>query len=70
MTQTSQGGLFSKEHYDLLAQFEKTFPHFRLDKEEKSLWGQGNVYQSGETNNLFLAYRLGFSLGKATGESC
>lgn len=56
--------LFSKEHYDLMAVFEKEFKGFRLDKEEKSLWAKGAIYQNGETNNMFLAYRKGYSLGK------
>lgn len=54
----------SKEHYDLIAQFEKDFPYFRRDKEAKELW-KHNVYQCGETNKMFLAYRKGYSFGKA-----
>lgn len=57
--------LISKEHYELLNEFEKTFSHLRFDKEEKTLWSQGYIYQNGEANQLFLAYRHGFSFGKA-----
>lgn len=57
--------LFDKEHHELLQQFEKDFYFLRLDREkDKNLW-KNYVYESGETNNLFKAYRLGYSLGKA-----
>lgn len=56
----------TKEHYDLMAQFEKDFKGFRMDREEKKeLWKIGAVYQDGTTNNLFKAYRMGYSLGCA-----
>jgi hypothetical protein len=58
--------LFTKEHYDLMAQFEKEFKHRRLDKEQKELWGSGNVYQDGHVNELFLSYRRGYSLGRVS----
>jgi len=58
--------ILSREHYELMEMFERQFKGHRLDKEDKSYWPRGNVYQSGETNNLFLAYRLGFAYGKAT----
>jgi len=54
----------SKEHYDLMDQFEKGFYYLRLDKEERKLWQNGIIYQNGETNNLFKAYREGYALGK------
>ena len=54
----------SKEHYDLIVDFEKGFKGNRLEKEEKTLWVKGNVYQNGETNNLYKAYLLGYSLGR------
>lgn len=58
--------LKSKEHYDLMAQFEKDFRYKRLDKEEnKEQWVRGYVYANGEVNELFKAYRLGYSLAKA-----
>lgn len=58
--------LFSAEHYDLMEMFEREFRGHRLDKEDKALWPKGNIYQSGETNDLFLAYRKGFSYGRST----
>lgn len=67
--------LKSKEHYDLMDQFENELQHgkglilsgLRFDREDKSLWTQGRVYQHGETNNLFLAYRLGYAFGLTKG---
>ncbi len=56
--------LHSQEHYDLMAQFEKEYKHYRLDKEPKSFWPRGIVYQSGEVNALFLAYSQGYAMGK------
>jgi hypothetical protein len=56
--------LKTKEHYDLMAQFEREFKGMRLDKEDKELWHKGIIYQNGETNNLFDAFRRGYSLGK------
>lgn len=58
--------LLTKEHYDLMKQFEKDFPDKRLDREkDKKIWAKARIYENGETNNLFLAYRLGYSYGKA-----
>jgi len=58
--------LLSKDHYDLMAMFEQEFKGLRLDREQdKTRWAKGNVYQSGETNQLFLAYRKGFAYGRA-----
>lgn len=59
--------LASKEHYDLMAQFEKAFRGHRFDREAKEYWPKGHVYQDGHVNNLFLAYRMGYALGKFTG---
>lgn len=56
--------LFSKDHYELMAMFEKEFKHHRLDRERKELWSKGHIYENGETNFLFLAYRKGYSYGK------
>jgi hypothetical protein len=58
--------LKTQEHYDLLSMFEKEFKTMRLDKEPKDLWPQGIVYQDGGVNNLFLAYRKGYALGKVS----
>lgn len=57
--------LLAREHYELMAMFEREFQGLRFDREDKALWPKGNVYQSGETNNLFLAYRRGFAYGRA-----
>ena len=54
-----------KEHYDLIKQFDKEYRGNRLDKETKDLWSKGCIYQDGEINNLFLAYRKGYSLRKS-----
>jgi hypothetical protein len=56
----------SKDHSDLMEMFEREFAGLRLDREDKALWPKGNVYQNGEANNLFLAYRRGVSYGRAT----
>lgn len=60
--------LKTKEHYDLLESFERDFSSERLDKEPKDLWVKGIIYQNGHVNNLFKAYRMGYSLGKAQAE--
>lgn len=56
--------LKTKEHYDLMAMFEKNFKHRRLDKEPKELWHKGIIYQDGHVNELFEVYRLGYAFGK------
>ena len=56
--------LLTKEHQDIMNQFEKDFKHLRLDREDKSLWSKNIIYGNGETNNIFLAYRSGYSFGK------
>lgn len=56
--------LFTREHYDLMKQFERVFKNERLDKEPKDMWANGNIYQDGNVNNLFVAYRFGYSFGK------
>lgn len=61
--------LFSNEHYELIAMFEREFRGERMDKEDKSEWAKGHVYQSGETNKLFLAYRRGHAYGRATAQA-
>lgn len=57
--------LFYKEHYELIEMFERQFKEFRLDKEDKSMWPRGHVYQSGVTNDAFLAFRHGYAFGVA-----
>jgi len=59
----------TKEHYDLLEQFERDFPYCRLDKEPKDLWGKEAIYQNGNTNELFLAYRKGYAFGKVVNDN-
>jgi hypothetical protein len=58
--------LLTQEHYDLLAEFEREFAvrDDRARKEPKELWRRGHVYCHGETNELFLAYRRGYALGR------
>lgn len=58
------GDITSKEHYDLIAQFEREFKG-RFDKEPKELWVKGHVYQSGEMNDKFTIFRKGYALGKS-----
>lgn len=55
--------LFSQDHYELIAMFEREFKGHRLDKEAKEMWSKGCIFQNGETNNLFVAYRKGYALG-------
>ena len=57
--------LKSQEHYDLIANFDRTFKGERLDKEPKDLWPKGVVYQDGRVNALFDAFRKGYALHKA-----
>ena len=52
----------SPEFYNLIAMFERDFARVgRLDKEPKDFWAKGNIYQNGEINCLFLAFRKGYS---------
>lgn len=56
--------LKTKEHIDLMAQFEKDLKPGRLDKEPKEMWVRGIVYQDGHVNAAFIAYRMGYAFGK------
>ena len=56
--------LFGKEHYEIMAEFEKQYKYERLDKESKGLWNKCIIYQDGNVNNLFIAFRRGYSFGK------
>jgi hypothetical protein len=58
----------SKEHYEILENFEKNFRGYRLDRENKDMWKKGAIYQSGETNSLYNAFILGYSFGKINGQ--
>jgi hypothetical protein len=58
--------IHTKEHYDLIAQFERDMAGMgRMDREDKSMWARGIIYQSGEMNALFKAYRMGAAYGKS-----
>jgi hypothetical protein len=57
--------LKTQEHIDLIQMFEREFTDYRHDKEPKSLWASGHIYQDGQLNELFLAYRKGYALGRA-----
>ena len=58
--------LVSKEHYDLIDMFEKIFKgQFRFDKEDKATWTKGFVYQHGDANRMFLAFRQGCAYGRS-----
>lgn len=58
--------LFDKDHYDLMDQFEKLFRREgRMDREAKDQWAKGYIYQHGEINRLFNAFRHGYALGQA-----
>lgn len=56
--------LKDKEHYDLMAQFEREHSG-RMDKEDKEWWPRGAIYQDGHINQLFLAYRRGYAYSKS-----
>ena len=49
---------------DLLAQFERG-QRGRTDKEDKSLWPKGIIYQDGRMNELFAAYIRGHAYAVA-----
>lgn len=61
--------LLTKEHYDLMARFEANYKNKRLDREDKSFWSKGHVYEDGRVNELFLAYRNGYALGVISGDA-
>lgn len=56
--------LKTQEHYDLMEQFERESSG-RFDREDKKFWAMGHMYKHGETNELFIAYRRGYALGRA-----
>jgi len=42
----------TKEHYDLLNMFERSIAkHHRKEREDKSLWKKGVIYQDGNVPN-------------------
>lgn len=56
--------LKSQEHIEMIAMFERIYKG-RMDKEEKKLWPVGRIYQDGQINELFLAFRQGVAYGQA-----
>lgn len=60
--------LNNKEHYDLMAAFERQHSG-RMDREDKSLWQRGVIYQDGHVNDLFLAFRRGYAYSQADARS-
>jgi hypothetical protein len=65
----SEMELKTQEHIDLMAQFEKQFRGRRLDREAKEFWAKQRIYQDGQVNELFLAFRQGYALAKAIYQS-
>ena len=59
--------LNTQEHINLMTMFEKEFKGRRLDREAKTLWPRGRIYQDGNVNEHFDAYRRGYALGKVIG---
>lgn len=58
--------LNSQEHIDIMASFERQHRFLRLDREkDRALWSKGYIYQDGEANRLFIAFRLGCAFAKA-----
>lgn len=57
--------LIDQEHYEMMAMFDRLFKGQRLDKEHKSMWPRGIIYQDGRVNELFLAFRHGVAYGTA-----
>lgn len=37
----------------------------KVDREERVLWPLGRIYQDGQVNELFLAYRRGYALARS-----
>jgi hypothetical protein len=56
--------LGSQEHIEIMAMFEREFRGFRMDREDKKFWPIGRIYQAGDTNEIFLAYRKGYAFAK------
>lgn len=53
----------TQEHIDMMAMFEREFSG-RKDKEREELWVMGRIYQDGQVNEQFLAYRKGYALAR------
>lgn len=56
--------LGSREHDAMMAFFERTHAHLRLDREPRDRQRKGNVYQDGHANEIFKAFREGYEFGK------
>lgn len=57
--------LMSKEHYQLMEQFERQHSkRIRLAREPKADWARGIVYQDGHVNEAFLVFRNGYAFGR------
>jgi hypothetical protein len=61
--------LNTQEHADLVTQFERDVKYGPFAKEERAQWARGYIYQNGEVNQRFLAYRMGYAYGKALSRS-
>jgi Flp pilus assembly CpaE family ATPase len=60
--------LHTREHSELMERFEREFKSLPVSrKEPKEYWSRGIIYCHGETNNTFLAYRMGYAFGRAVG---
>ncbi len=57
--------LNTKEHEELMNKFENDFKYLEIDRESKEMWRRSILYQNGKTNELFIAYRYGYSFGKS-----
>ena len=55
----------TKEHYDMIENFEKNYRHARLDKEDKELWYGGRIYQDGRVNDYFYYFSLGYAMARS-----
>jgi len=54
----------SKEHDEMMKQFEKDHGYSGYEKEDRSWWNKAIFYQNGEINKLFLMYKSGYSFGR------
>lgn len=57
--------LGSKEHYDMLDAFERSFKSMqlygRLDRESQDWWSRGVFYQDGQVNVMFRTFTAGYA---------
>lgn len=60
----------SKEFYDMMDNFENNknnLPYTgSFEREDKSMWVRGQIYQDGKTNSFFQCFMLGYQLGRLT----